>query len=126
MSDHKLNIVGFIRTANGFTLKDAVGGTYDCSTPQELWDDLMRISNDKSLPGSVVTEQQVDAEEDEDLLSDACAQVRETVASNHGRFFGYVASEMTRKMAPITLRTLRNISKRDRFNLRSKKAQGSE
>ncbi len=119
----KLTIVGIFRDGSKMVLVDSARQQYECSTPEELWADMGAILGDKMLPGTVITQEQVEGEDD--LLKDACDQVRSIVGENHGKFLGYVAGEMTHKMGPFALRTLRNASGRDRFGLRKRKGSGS-
>ena len=119
----KLTIVGIFRDGDKIVLVDSARQQYECSNPNELWADMGLILGDKALPGTVISQAQVEGEDD--LLKDACDQVRSIVGENHGKFLGYVAGEMTHKMGPIALRTLRNVSNRDRFGIRKRKGNGS-
>lgn len=121
MTDIKLSIVGIVRQGGGFVVKDASNNTYDCKTPEDLWNDVMAITSNKALPGTTISQEEVDSEEDNGaLLADACNQVRDMVGENHGMFAGHLAAEMARKVAPFGLKSLRNLSKRDRFGNRKK------
>jgi hypothetical protein len=116
MADQRLTIVGVFKDGKHIVLADADRKQYACGTPQELWDDLMAIIADKALPGTVISQEQVDG--DEDILKDACDQVRDVVGEHYGRFWGRLAGEATKKVGPLTLKTLRNVSKGDRFGRR--------
>jgi hypothetical protein len=79
---------------------------------------MMVILSDKALPGTVITQAQVEG--DDDILEDASDQVREVVGDSYGKFWGRIAGETAKKVGPFTLKTLRNVSKRDRFRTRGR------
>jgi hypothetical protein len=115
----KLSIIGVSKNGNGFVLMDSQKRKYDCVNKDELWNDMMAIVGDPALPGAVVTKAQID--NDDELLGEACDQISSAVGDSFGPFWGRLARESSKKVAPFTLKTLRNVSSRDRFGHRKKK-----
>ena len=116
----KLNIIGVSKDGKGFVLLDSNKVKYDCANKDDLWNDMMAIVADPALTGAVVTKAQID-NDDEELLGEACDQISEVVGDSFGPFWGRLAREASKKTAPFTLKTLRNVSTRDRFGHRKKK-----
>ncbi len=102
--DHKLFVVGLFKDGRCIVVVDGERKQYQAKTPQELWDDLMTIMADPALPGTVITQAQ--ASGDDDILADACDQVEDMFGDRYGKFWGRLAGETTKRVAPLTLRLL--------------------
>ncbi len=111
--DSKLIIIGVFQEGDEIILVDSRRQQYSCANPQDLWNDLLAIMNNKALPGAVITQEQVEG--GDDLMKDACDQIKNLVGDAHGKLAGHLAGELSQRLVPLGMKVLRNISKRDRY-----------
>jgi len=111
-----LSLVGVFLHEGKLILVDANREQFECTNPQELWDDLQRICRDPSIPKAELSSGQVAGEEE--IIADSCNRLGNAVGERYGSLAGALTTEGSRRLGPVFLNGLRKLSKRDRFRKR--------
>ena len=106
------------REGDRLVLTDPAGKQYECRNGAELWDDVLSILGDATLPKMLVAApserrggagtQEIDAQA---FFEDFCAQAGAVVGDAYGPFFGRIAEQAGRRGGPAALTFLKKISR---------------
>lgn len=108
-----LTIIGVFREGDKLILVDANNDQYEVTNKDELWTDLLAITNDANIPKAKMSAGQLSG--DVDVIADTCDKLGDVVGERYGLLAGKGVAEVGRRTAPFLLRGLRHISKRKRF-----------
>lgn len=110
-----VTIIAFYFEDGKIILLDPAKQEYECASPQQLWDDMHAIANDKALPHAQASSASEDITADPEAMYElACEQVEEVVGAQYGPVGRAVIGKVARAGGPTIFRALRNISRRKR------------
>jgi hypothetical protein len=113
--DHKATGLIVQRVGEHIVITDPNGKQFAVTNPDELWEDLLTILSDATLPkmltGAVGQPGASSGGEPQEFFDAFCSQAAGAIGDAYGPLFGRIAEAAARRGAPAGLSLLKKISR---------------
>ena len=99
-----VTVIAVYREGNKLILVDGNQQEHEAKTPQELWDDLMGITADPSLPRTETGPGEAVGPDQDQIIADTADRVGEAMTERYGLLAGHLGAETLRRVAPSIVR----------------------
>ena len=113
---HAVVLVAVRKEGDSIVLCTATEDEFEATTPQELWDDLLEMFDDPTLPKAEVTAGPGDnggsmSPDASQIFASACDQIEVACGASYGPLVGKALGHVARTGGPSMYRLLRKVSR---------------